>query len=98
MCHYYCRLSWAPTILSIYRPGRGEPVDGTLVDGRGAASTLKVNTEGSTPARIEEHQRSAQLTRTQSTRSSQKPPTEKISDICLCPRTSSAFSEVVGTF
>ena len=42
-----------PTILSIYRPGRGEPVDGTLMDGRGAASTLKVNTEGATPARIE---------------------------------------------
>jgi hypothetical protein len=41
------------TNLSIYRPGRGEPVDGTLVDGRGAASALKVNTEDATPARIE---------------------------------------------
>jgi hypothetical protein len=42
-----------PTNLSIYRPGRGEPVDGTLVDGRGAASALKVNTEDAIPARIE---------------------------------------------
>jgi hypothetical protein len=41
------------TNLSIYRPGRGEPVDGTLVDGRGAASVLQVNTEGAIPARIE---------------------------------------------
>jgi hypothetical protein len=42
-----------PTNLSIYRPGRGKPVDRTLVDGRGAASALKVNTEGAIPARIE---------------------------------------------
>ena len=42
-----------PTILSIYRPGRGELADGTLVDGPWAASALKVNTEGATPARIE---------------------------------------------
>ena len=41
------------TNLSIYRPGRGEPVDGTLVDAGGAASALKVNTEGAIPARIE---------------------------------------------
>ena len=41
------------TNLSIYRPGRGEPVDGTIVDGRGAASALKVNAEGAIPARIE---------------------------------------------
>jgi hypothetical protein len=41
------------TNLSIYRPGRGEPVDGSLVDGRGAASVLQVNTEAATPARIE---------------------------------------------
>ena len=41
------------TNLSIYRPGREEPVDGTLVDGRGAASALKVNTEGAIPAGIE---------------------------------------------
>jgi hypothetical protein len=38
---------------SFYRPGRGEPVDGTLVDGRGAASALKANTEGAIPAQIE---------------------------------------------
>src|SRR5215211_7927189 len=30
------------TNLSIYRPGRGEPVNGTLVDGPGAASTLEL--------------------------------------------------------
>ena len=41
------------TKLSICRPGRGEPVDETLVDGRGAASALKVNTEDAIPARIE---------------------------------------------
>jgi hypothetical protein len=41
------------TNLSLYRLGRGEPVDGTLVDGRGAAFALKVNTEDATPARIE---------------------------------------------
>jgi hypothetical protein len=41
------------TNLSIYRPGRGEPVDGSLLDGRGAASVLQVNTEGAIPARIE---------------------------------------------
>ena len=41
------------TNLSIYRPGREEPVDGTLVDAGGAASALKVNTEGAIPARIE---------------------------------------------
>src|SRR5215213_325548 len=53
MYHYSCRLSWGPTILSIYRRGRGEPVEETLVDGHGAVSALKVNTVGATPARIE---------------------------------------------
>jgi hypothetical protein len=38
------------------------------------------------------------LPRTPFGRSSQKPPTSKISNVCLCPRSSSGFPEVVCTF